>query len=99
MVKEKTLREYLEEEDEITQWLQVETQKLKSTMNLKHRYNMKERTLRLCNIGRTVIRYMPLEEFSDETITGVLEALFKSPQIQDWLKKVKARSEVCEETR
>lgn len=98
MAKEKSLGEYLKEEEQITQQLQAEKQKLKSTMNLEHRYSMKERTKRLCTIGRTVIRYMSLEEYSDETITAVLEALFKSPQIQDWLEQVKAQSQGYEET-
>ena len=99
MAKKKTHRDYLIEEDKIDQQIRIQMQRLKSTKNLEHRYRMKERTLRLCNIGRTVTQYMPLEEFLDETITGVLEALFKSPQIQDWLEQVKRRSQVCEETR
>lgn len=99
MAKKKTHRDYLIEEDKIDQQIRIQMQRLKSTKNLEHRYRMKERTLRLCNIGRTVIRYMPLEEFSDETIREVMETLFKSPKIQEWLKQVKVRSAGCEKTR
>ena len=99
MATKKTHRDYLIEEDKIDQQIRIQMQRLKSTKNLEHRYRMKERTLRLCNIGRTVIRYMPLEEFPDDAITEVLEALFESPKIQEWLKQVKVRSAGCEKTR
>lgn len=99
MAKKKTHRDYLIEEDKIDQQIRIQMQRLKSTRNLEHRYRMKERTLRLCNIGRTVTQYMPLEEFPDDAITEVLEALFESPKIHDWMKRAKARSAECEETR
>lgn len=99
MAKKKTHSDYLIEEDKIDQQIRIQMQRLKSTKNLEHRYRMKERTLRLCNIGRTVTQYMPLEEFPDDAITEVLEALFESPKIHDWMKRAKARSAECEETR
>ena len=89
MNKKKTLADLYEEEQQIYAQLRIAKQKLKSIQYQHKRYEMKNRTHRLCTIGGTVTHYMPLDEYSDDQIICFLDTVFKIPELQQFAVSLK----------
>lgn len=90
MGKEKSLQELEVERQKARRELKIAEQNVKILESEKKRLTRNQRTHRLCNHGGLLECFLPPEEYSDDQIEMILKEVFRNPETQKLLKRIKS---------
>lgn len=92
MCKEMSLQELDAERQKAKYELKIAEQNIKILENEERRLTRNQRTHRLCNHGGLLECFLPPDEFTDGQMEAILKEIFRKPEIQKLLERIKTRS-------
>ena len=89
MAKKKTLQELMAEQEKTEHELKIAKQNLRILESEEKRLTRNQRTHRLCNHGGLLETFLPTDQFTDQQMEVILQALFRTPEARELMAKIR----------